>query len=151
MKTSTKIKDIDSINRISDISDSKSVRDSLPKFKKADIPKEEPKKKTNVFEDLDDLEDLMFWNFKTLIFNASNVFHNKTCSFYFFCIRQYLFSDFNCFSGSPFVCDYCINKYVTFGVEEESFHLVNPFYTKLLLFFGPHVNVMKFFKLLDPV
>jgi hypothetical protein len=39
--------------------DSKSMRDSYPAIKKADIPME-IKKKTNVFDDLDDLEDLMF-------------------------------------------------------------------------------------------
>ena len=66
LKASQKIRDLDiknSINKISDISDlqdSKSVRDSIPTLKKADIPREEPKKKTNVFDDLDDLEDLMF-------------------------------------------------------------------------------------------
>lgn len=79
------------------------------------------------------------------------MFHYKTRTFNFFCIGKDLFANFNSFSGGTFVGYNCVNEDVAFWVEKVSIHLINPFNTKFFFLFWSRIDIMQFFKLLDPV
>lgn len=79
------------------------------------------------------------------------MFHYKACTFNFLCIAQYLLCNLNGLSVRSLVRDDGIDKNVPLGVEQVSVHAVHSLYHVLLLLFRPHVDVVQFLELLDPV